>query len=134
MGKITTTTFKENYYLVGIQAKIDIAKFLWYSNSFLNLNFIKTKDIQVVNKRTGQTNFFPVFISERDDIILKIVVNKSDSSFFRKDFKDFDFLLFIIPDNIENQDVVIETINAQIAKFKEIAGINNTIKLLEING
>jgi hypothetical protein len=119
---ITTTIIKENFFILGIRTKLDFAKLLWFANSTLNFNFVKAKDIEIINKKTEEPIFFPVFVSEMNNCILKIVANKVDTSFYKKQHKDFDFLLFIETNISENKEIetIIDACRAKFSKIDEI--------------
>lgn len=133
MTKTSPKIIEENYRIIGIRTKMNIAKFLWQINSFFGINFSQIKDIKIINKKINKTILFPVFETEKANIIYKIAVNNIENTTLIRKYKIDDFFLFVVGYENENEiNLIIETIIKQLLQFNQIEEVHE-IEKTEIN-
>jgi hypothetical protein len=89
------------FLVIGIASHENDYRISWALNSALDVNFIKTENLQVFNKKFNETQEFSMYISGTEESmpLFKLISNRCDNGFLLEDLRTIDFILLI-----ENSD------------------------------
>lgn len=117
-----------DFFIIGIVCNDSDYRLSWQINSTLETNLTKENDI-ILNQKQNNSSY-SLFIYEDEELFLKysLIKNKSQSSFFAPDQKNFDFFLKI---SGELTDSEVAIIVASIHSIPEVS-IAKNISLTEL--
>ena len=100
-------------------------KFIWDLNENLLMDFVRTDDYSVYNKKLGEDCYYSSFIYTGHDnyINFRIISNKSDRGLMLEELKGIDFLMLVSGDYQENFE------NEILRKLKKLKSIQNVFAL-----
>lgn len=111
-----------NFKLIGITSTAEDYKISWILSKILKTDFIKLPDIQIIDDKFSEYQYFSVFESRDADeeISFKIISNKANVGYLAEDLHQIDYFL-IVYKNIEYSD--LEKIKKEIKQNDAITSV-----------
>ena len=118
-----SVSIEENYCLLGISTDEPDYKLCWRINDRLKMSFVKTDDLCVKHRKSGEEQSFPLFQFEDDNTMLtyRIIGNRSEAGYFLPELKNVDYLLHI------QGDLVQDDLKELVAKLMALPSIRMCI-------
>lgn len=93
-----------NFKLIGISSSDEGYKISWNLAKILNVEIIKSVDIQIMNPKFEDYQLFSVFENQEkhNNLDIKLVSNKGNMGYLVEELKNIDFFLIINEDEDSN--------------------------------
>lgn len=102
-----------SFLLIGISSHENDYHISWLINLKLGLGLRKVRNLQIFNKKLGETQEFSIYSFENDERSLQynLISNRCDNGFLIEEIKNIDYLLQILGDISEkDQEKIINTL------------------------
>jgi hypothetical protein len=118
-----------SFQLLGIASTDDDYKFSWNCGQLMDLEFVKTKDLEIIDARYPEFQIFSVYESFdfSGNCKCKIVSNKGKAGFLIEELKNIDFFVMVF----ENEK--FSSIEELSASLKSISNVSAVFKLTPEN-
>jgi len=114
-----------SFLLIGISSHENDYHISWLINRKLGLGLRKVRNLQIFNKKLGETQEFSIYSFENDErsLLYNLISNRCDNGFLIEEIKNIDYLLQILGAVSEkDQEKIINTL-------KETEKISTSFKI-----
>lgn len=113
-----------SFELLGVTSTDDDYKFSWNCSQLMNMEFVKTKDLEIIDARFAEFQIFSVYenVDMTGNCKFKIVSNKGNAGFLVEELKNIDFFVLAFENEkfnpIEKLSTLLKSIPTISAVFK----------------